>query len=351
MSSSVSTPTRTNTSRSRSTGWAACSDELVVRGQPARLRRAAGLGRRAGSGRGVRCGRHWLVRAAGWPGSCAATAAWCIEVSRPPRKGERRLSGQERPDRRRARRPGSARRPSEGHTQAGGWHGRGDPPGQDRPRHRGRGPQPGHDHPQGDAGDRRDDLRAELEPLTDFKLISACAALEVSGELADPAVAMRHALASLARRWLELHEEIKAHSRHLKRLTQTAAPDAGRRVRDRPRLSPPRCSSPPATTPTASARRPPRQALRRLPHPRRLRQDQAVTGSTGAATARPTPRCTGSSWSGCAGTHRPSPTSNAAPLRACPRSEIIRCLKRYVAREVYRSCLPATATAEPRSAA
>jgi transposase len=70
-----------------------------------------------------------------------------------------------------------------------------------------------------------DELRGELEPLTDFKLISACAALTANGDLGDPAQAMRHVLGSLARRWLELHEEIKVHSRQLKKLTTTAAPE------------------------------------------------------------------------------------------------------------------------------
>lgn len=70
-----------------------------------------------------------------------------------------------------------------------------------------------------------DELRAELEPLTDFKLVTACAALAVDGDVADPAPAMRHVLGSLAQRWLGLHEEIKIHTRHLKRLTKTAAPD------------------------------------------------------------------------------------------------------------------------------
>lgn len=68
------------------------------------------------------------------------------------------------------------------------------------------------------------ELRDELEPLSDFKLVTACAALDGSGDLGDPSVAMRHTLAALARRWLELHEEIKVHSKHLKALTQAAAP-------------------------------------------------------------------------------------------------------------------------------
>ncbi len=70
-----------------------------------------------------------------------------------------------------------------------------------------------------------DELRGELEPLTDFTLISACAALTANGDLGDPAQAMRHVLGCLARRWLELHEEIKVHSRQLKKLTKAAAPE------------------------------------------------------------------------------------------------------------------------------
>jgi transposase len=69
-----------------------------------------------------------------------------------------------------------------------------------------------------------DDLRTALEPLTDYRLIAACACLEIEGDLADPEVAMRYTLSSLARRWLEIHEEVKVHTRHLKRLTHETAP-------------------------------------------------------------------------------------------------------------------------------
>jgi len=68
-----------------------------------------------------------------------------------------------------------------------------------------------------------DSLRGELEPLTDFKLIAACAAFH-PGDLTDPAAAMRHVLGSLARRWLALHAEIKVHSAHLKQRTRAVAP-------------------------------------------------------------------------------------------------------------------------------
>lgn len=71
-----------------------------------------------------------------------------------------------------------------------------------------------------------DELRSRLEPLSEHKLIVACADLKASADgLADPDVAMRHTLRSLARRWLDLHEEIKTHTRALKQLTSRAAPD------------------------------------------------------------------------------------------------------------------------------
>jgi transposase len=69
-----------------------------------------------------------------------------------------------------------------------------------------------------------DELRGRLEPLTDHKLVIACAALEIHESVSNPEAAMRHALSHLARRWLDLHEEIKVHSSHLKTLTKAVAP-------------------------------------------------------------------------------------------------------------------------------
>ena len=69
-----------------------------------------------------------------------------------------------------------------------------------------------------------DELRVELESLTDHKLIIVCAALETNGNMSDPHVATRYTLAHLAQRWLDLHEEIKVHGAQLKVLTKTAAP-------------------------------------------------------------------------------------------------------------------------------
>ena len=69
-----------------------------------------------------------------------------------------------------------------------------------------------------------DELRGRLESLTDHKLVVACAAFRTHESVSDPEAAMRHALSHLARRWLGLHEEIKVHSDHLKVLTKAVAP-------------------------------------------------------------------------------------------------------------------------------
>jgi transposase len=67
-------------------------------------------------------------------------------------------------------------------------------------------------------------LRGRLEPLSDHKLILACADFDASGDPANPDVAMRHVLRSLAARYLQLHDEIKFHTKRLDALTATAAP-------------------------------------------------------------------------------------------------------------------------------
>ncbi|MBD1847939.1 transposase, partial [Cyanobacteria bacterium FACHB-63] len=68
------------------------------------------------------------------------------------------------------------------------------------------------------------ELRAQLEPLSTPQLIKTCAQLEV-GTLDTPMAAMRYALAAMAKRWTRLHEEIEAHTQHLTKLTQAAAPE------------------------------------------------------------------------------------------------------------------------------
>ncbi len=68
-----------------------------------------------------------------------------------------------------------------------------------------------------------DALRADMKDLSDFRLVTACASL-AEEETLDPSRATCYALQSLARRWLALHEEIKKHTRHLTRITHETAP-------------------------------------------------------------------------------------------------------------------------------
>jgi len=196
-----------------------------------------------------------------------------------------------------------------------------------------------------------DELRADLEPLTDFKLVIACAALTGDGDLADPGAAMRHVLGSLGRRWLELHEEIKIHSRHLKKLTKTAAPDLVAAFGIGPDIAA-------------------EMLVTAGDNTDRIRSDAALAKLCGAC---PIPAGSGKTN----GRHRlnrgGNRQANAALYRAIivrmrwhpptiayverrtaeglSKREIIRCLKRYLAREIY-SLLPAPSSpAELASAA
>lgn len=67
------------------------------------------------------------------------------------------------------------------------------------------------------------DLREQLEPLTKMALLRRCAGLR-PGEVKDPAAATKYALRAMARRWLHLSEEIAEHEAHLDRLTTAIAP-------------------------------------------------------------------------------------------------------------------------------
>lgn len=70
-----------------------------------------------------------------------------------------------------------------------------------------------------------DELRSTLQPLTPFKLVTACAQLSLPATVTSPDHAIVHTLAHLAQRWLSLHTEIKTHTKALEALTAQAAPD------------------------------------------------------------------------------------------------------------------------------
>jgi transposase len=67
-------------------------------------------------------------------------------------------------------------------------------------------------------------LRERLEPLTDHKLMLACVELE-PGTPSSAELAAQYTLRMLAQRWQALHREVLAHTAQLKALTTDAAPE------------------------------------------------------------------------------------------------------------------------------
>ena len=66
-------------------------------------------------------------------------------------------------------------------------------------------------------------LREPLQALTSRALVTRCARLR-PGPLDTPVASGKHALRSLARRWLALADEVAMHDRHLARLTAETSP-------------------------------------------------------------------------------------------------------------------------------
>ncbi len=68
-----------------------------------------------------------------------------------------------------------------------------------------------------------DELRQELQPLTKAKRRERCAGLR-PGPVTTPLAATKHSLRALARRWQDLDAEIASHDEIIDELTQRAAP-------------------------------------------------------------------------------------------------------------------------------
>ncbi len=66
-------------------------------------------------------------------------------------------------------------------------------------------------------------LRETLQDLTDHALLTRCAGYR-PGPLDTPTASAKHTLRALARRWIALAEEIAVHDRHLDRLTTETSP-------------------------------------------------------------------------------------------------------------------------------
>ena len=184
-----------------------------------------------------------------------------------------------------------------------------------------------------------DELRESMTDLGLVTLLERCAALR-PGELTTPLSAAKHALRLLARRALTLRTEAKQLREHLERLTAAAAPTLVELTGIGPD--------------TAAA-----LLLTAGDNPQRLRSEAAFAALCGT---NPVPASSGKvtrfrlNRSGDrqanAALHRAivtrmhwhEPTKDYVARRTAEgktKPEIMRCLKRYLARQVYRSLLPA----------
>jgi transposase len=178
-----------------------------------------------------------------------------------------------------------------------------------------------------------DELRHELQPLSNAALRDRCASLR-PGAKRDPLSACKHALRSLARRWQQLNDEIRTHDELLDELTRQAAPEL-------------RQAFGIGIDTTAE------MLILAGDNPERIRSDGAFAKLCGAC---PIPASSGATQRHRLnyGGHRQAnsalyrtvivrmrfhqPTIDYVARRTAEgksKREIIRCLKRYLAREIY----------------
>jgi len=181
------------------------------------------------------------------------------------------------------------------------------------------------------------ELREVLEPLTDRKLIDRCAALE-PGDLVDPSESVKHALRALASRWLMLSTEIGTHDEALDTITLAAAPT----LREAFGIGPDSAAE---------------MMIVAGDNPQRVRSEAAFAKLCGAC---PIPASSGvtNRHRLFRGGHRQAnaalyrivivrmrwhqPTIDYVTRRTTQglsKKDIIRCLKRYVAREIYNALI------------
>jgi hypothetical protein len=99
-----------------------------------------------------------------------------------------------------------------------------------------------------------DELREQLTGLSKMALLERCAGLR-PGPMSSTVASAKRALRALARRWLDLDQEIKEHDILLEQLTTSRLPNSSTPSASAP-TPPPKCSSWSATTPNASAPKP-----------------------------------------------------------------------------------------------
>jgi len=181
------------------------------------------------------------------------------------------------------------------------------------------------------------DLREVLEPLTDRKLIDRCARL-LPGAIVDTIASTKHALRAIASRWLTLSTEIDTHDEALDIITQAAAPT----LREAFGIGPDSAAE---------------MMIVAGDNPTRIRSDAAFAKLCGAC---PIPASSGVTHRHrlFRGGHRQAnaalyrivtvrmrwhqPTLDYVARRTAQglsKKDIIRCLKRFVAREIYHALI------------
>jgi hypothetical protein len=181
------------------------------------------------------------------------------------------------------------------------------------------------------------ELREQLQPLTKMTLIRRCAALQ-PGQIIDTTTAAKHTIRAIAKRWLALDAEIKNHEQILNQLTSELVPRPGRSIRHRRRhrrRDAHRRRRQPRTRPLRSSTR---QALRCRAHPSLLgHEDQAPPESWGSPTGQRSHLCT------VIVRLQYQPTQAYYTRRSAEgrtKAEIIRYLKRLLAREIWAHLRP-----------
>lgn len=179
------------------------------------------------------------------------------------------------------------------------------------------------------------ELREQLEPLGDTSLMARCAAFRRTGAMDTTTASAKHTLRSLARRWLALRDEIAEHDQLLDELTTQVAPT----LREGFGIGPDIAAE---------------MLIIFGDNPERIRSEAAFAKLCGACPIPASSGMTTGRHRLYRGGHR---QANSALYRAVivrmrfheptkayvarrtadgmPKREIIRCLKRFLAREIY----------------
>jgi len=291
---------------------------------------------------------HGQVDGVGVEGTGAYGAALCrylreqgvviVEVDRPDRK-TRRTKGKSDPIDAYAAARAALSGQASGTPKTRDGKGRSDPRVTAGPVQRGQGPHPGDQPTEKPARHRTRRPAGQLRPLDPAALVEACARLRPGADLTDPAVAVTTALRRLATRIQALNTEIAEADRELAPLVAAAAPRLVALMGVGPEVAG-------------------QLLVTAGDNPDRLRSEAAFAHLCGVAplpassgrTDRHRLNRGGDRAANCALYRivlcrlRHDPATQAYAERrtkqGLSKPEIIRCLKRYVAREVYHTLVP-----------